>query len=108
MAYPMGEAKPAPPRVDFDRRLKLDFTAARSPQTLASRRLPNDRFLAPDCVSARSRTHRAPYPKTPNWVVGSRFQPTKKCASVFGGWEKPSGKSRINVWVQSLVDHLRC
>ena len=25
MAYPMGEAKPAPLRVDFDRRLKLEF-----------------------------------------------------------------------------------
>ncbi len=25
MAYPMGEAKPGPLRVDFDRRLKLEF-----------------------------------------------------------------------------------
>ncbi len=25
MAYPMGEAKPEPLRVDFDRRLKLEF-----------------------------------------------------------------------------------
>ncbi len=25
MAYPMGEAKPAPLRVDFERRLKLEF-----------------------------------------------------------------------------------
>ncbi len=25
MAYPMGKAKPAPLRVDFDRRLKLEF-----------------------------------------------------------------------------------
>ena len=25
MVYPMGETKPAPPRVDYDRRLKLEF-----------------------------------------------------------------------------------
>ncbi len=25
MAYPLGEAKPGPLRVDFDRRLKLEF-----------------------------------------------------------------------------------
>ncbi len=29
MAYPMGEAKPAPLRVDFDRRLKLEFHGSR-------------------------------------------------------------------------------
>ncbi len=34
-----------------------------------SRCLPNDRFLASDCVSARSRMHRAAHPKTPNRVV---------------------------------------
>ncbi len=39
-------------------------------RVLGSRCLANDRFLAPDCVSARSRTHRAPHPKTPNRVVG--------------------------------------
>ena len=25
MVYPMGETKPAPPQVDYDRRLKLEF-----------------------------------------------------------------------------------
>ncbi len=29
MAYPMGEAKPAPLRVNFDRRLKLEFHGSR-------------------------------------------------------------------------------
>lgn len=29
MAYPMGEAKPEPLRVDFDRRIKLEFHGAR-------------------------------------------------------------------------------
>ena len=29
MAYPMGEMKPEPLRVDFDRRIKLEFHAAR-------------------------------------------------------------------------------
>ncbi len=29
MAHPMGEAKPEPLRVDFDRRIKLEFHGAR-------------------------------------------------------------------------------
>ncbi len=29
MAYPMGEAKPEPPRIDFDRRLKLEFRGSK-------------------------------------------------------------------------------
>jgi hypothetical protein len=29
MAYPMGEAKSGPLRVDFDRRIKLEFRGAR-------------------------------------------------------------------------------
>ena len=29
MAYPIGEAKPAPLRVDFDRRLRLEFHGSR-------------------------------------------------------------------------------
>lgn len=62
-----------------------------------SRHLPNGRLLAPDCVSARSRTHRAPYPKTPNRVAGLRFRPKHKCATVFGGWEESSGKSQPNL-----------
>ena len=48
-----------------------------------SRRLPNDRFLAPDCVSARSRTHRAPDPKTPTGLPKKRFRSMVNCASVF-------------------------
>jgi len=28
-AYPIGEAKPGPPQVDFDRRLKLEFHGSR-------------------------------------------------------------------------------
>ena len=38
-----------------------------------SRRLPNDRLLAPDCVSARSQTYRVPHLKTPNRIVISYF-----------------------------------
>ncbi len=60
-----------------------------------SRRSPNDRFLASNCVSARSRTHRAPHPKTPNRVVGSHFRSKHKRATVFGGWGKSCGKSRV-------------
>ncbi len=31
MAYPMGEAKPGSLRVDFDRRLKLEFNGSKIP-----------------------------------------------------------------------------
>ncbi len=33
MAYPMGEAKLDPLRVDFDRRLKLEFHGGYSPRS---------------------------------------------------------------------------
>ncbi len=67
-----------------------------------NRRVPDSRrwrtavFSHPDCVSARSRTHRASYPETPNRVAGSRFRSKHRCATVFGGWEESSGKSRID------------
>jgi hypothetical protein len=64
-------------------------------RALDSRRLPNDRLLAPDRVLARSRTHRAPHPKTPNRVVGTRFRSKHKPATIFGGSEGSSGKSRL-------------
>ena len=72
----------------------------------ASRHLPNDRFLAPKCVSERSRTHRAPYPKTPNRVPGSRFRAKHKCATVFGGWEESSGKSQLMEGPNVITDHI--
>ncbi len=61
----------------------------------ASRHLPNDGFLAPKCVSERSRTHRAPSPKTPNRIPGSRFRAKHKYATVFGGWGESSGKIQL-------------
>ncbi len=58
-----------------------------------SRHLPNERLQIPDCTLAGSPTHRAPYLKAPIWIVGSRCRSIRKCATVFGAWEEPSGKS---------------
>ncbi len=60
-----------------------------------SRHLPNERLQIPDCTLAGSPTHRAPYLKAPIWVVGSRFRSIRNSATVFGAWEKPSGKCRL-------------
>ena len=37
--------------------------------------------------------------KSPILIVGSRFRSIRDCATVFGVWEKPSGKSRLKVMV---------
>jgi hypothetical protein len=60
-----------------------------------SRHLPNERLQIPDCTLAGSPTHRASYLKSPIWIVGSRFRSIRSCATVFGAWEEPSGKSRL-------------
>ncbi len=60
-----------------------------------ARHLPNARLQIPDCTLAGSPTHRAPYLKAPIWIVGSRFRSICKCATVFGAWEEPSGKSQL-------------
>ncbi len=60
-----------------------------------SRHLPNERLQIPDCTLAGSPTHRAPYLKSPIWIVGSRFRSIRNRATVFGAWEKPTGKSRL-------------
>ena len=49
----------------------------------------------PDCTLAGSQTHRAPDPKSQNWIVGSRFRSMRYCPTVFGAWEEPSGKSLL-------------
>ncbi len=48
--------------------------------------------IVPDCIWARSRSQRAPYPKTPNRVAGPRFRPKHICATVFEAWAELSGK----------------
>ena len=49
-----------------------------------SRRLPNDRFLAPNAPGTRARIRRVAHLKTPNRVVGSRFRSKQMRATVFG------------------------
>jgi hypothetical protein len=63
-------------------------------RALGFRHLPNERLQIPDCTLAGSPTHRAPYLKSPIRIVGSRFGSIRNCATVFGAWEEPSGKSR--------------
>ncbi len=130
MAYPMGEAKPAPLRVDLSS--LRSFSSNRPPpgagisrqqdhlgrrpaatagadmtscviaatglnrRVRGSRHLPNERLQIADCTLAGSPTHRVPYLKTPIWIVGARFRSIRDCVTVFGAWEEPSGKSRLN------------
>ncbi len=67
-----------------------------------SRHLPNERLQIPDCTLAGSPTHRAPYLKTPIWIVDSRMRQKRNCASVFGAWMEPPGKSRLSGDVDKL------
>lgn len=46
------------------------------------RQLPNERLQMPDCTLAGSPRHRAPYLKSPIWIVGSRFRSMRKYAIV--------------------------
>ncbi len=39
---------------------------------------------------------RTSFLKAPIWIVGSRFRSMRNSATVFGGWEESSGKSRLN------------
>ncbi len=61
-----------------------------------SRRLPNDRLLAPDCASAGSGTHRVAHPKPLiRVVIWSRFRSMPNSAILFRAWEASAGKSRF-------------
>ena len=72
-------------------------------RTSDSRCLPTDHLLAPDCASARSRTHWSPHPKTPNRVVGLRLESIHNHATVFGSWEELSGKPQVSGGRESLA-----
>ncbi len=60
-----------------------------------ARRLPNDRLLAPECRLTRARTHRVGHGKPLNCHDWPRFPSMLDRATVFGGWEESSGKSRM-------------
>ncbi len=58
-----------------------------------ARRLPNDRFRAPECILTWARMRSVAQPKPPNRDEWPRFQSMLDCATVFGDWEESSGKS---------------
>ena len=60
-----------------------------------ARHLPNDRLLAPECTLTCARAYRVVHPKPLNWHEWSRFRSMLDRATVFGGREESSGKSRL-------------
>ncbi len=59
-----------------------------------ARPLPNDHYRAPECILKWLGC--AAWPN-PNRTERPRFRSILDCATVFGGWENPSGKSRLRV-----------
>ena len=60
-----------------------------------ARHLPKDRLLAPECTLTCARAYRVVHPKPLNWHEWSRFRSMLDRATVFGGREESSGKSRL-------------
>ena len=60
-----------------------------------ARRLPNGHLLTPTCTLTWARIHRVAHPRPPNRDQWPRFRSMLDRATVFGGWEESSGKSRF-------------
>ena len=60
-----------------------------------ARALPNDRYRAPECILTWARMCCVAQLKPPNRDEWPRFRSMLDCATVFGGWEELSGKSRF-------------
>ncbi len=52
-----------------------------------ARRLPNDRFRAPECILTWTRMRSVAQPNPPNRDEWPRCRSMLDCATVFGGWE---------------------
>ncbi len=66
-----------------------------------ARPLPNNRYRAPECILRWARMRRVTQPKPPNRDEWPRFRSMLDFATVFGGWEESSGKSRL-IWGSDL------
>ena len=102
MVHPMGEAHQTPLRVNFDRRLKLEFHGSNISSDaglLSYRELDDALGLSEQGGVVLSETRRG---KNTRHLLVERlrrsvFARLAGCAIIGGDWEEPSGKSRLNL-----------